>query len=103
MPRDKMGTLEDGTFCQNGKIWPPKEVFGYGPDPEAVRPHVSEHRYEHVKTWKRVCGLMKMSQDKCPSCKFALPEGHGPKLERAVDTVQPPTNMLSRGRFGKRR
>ncbi len=99
MPRDRMGSLENGLHCQNGAEWPPKEVFGYGEDPEACRPHVSAQRYEQIKTWKRVCGLKEMNPEKCPTCPFALEPHEGPRFERPPNSPQPPTSFLSRGRY----
>lgn len=92
MARNLLGTLkrDEREFeCVNWRVFPPKEVFAYGPDPLASRTHVDPIRYEQIKSWSRACGLMKMSDDKCWECPHlrasdGLEHSYGPGGFKAV-------------------
>lgn len=57
--------------CTHADMWPPLHAL-LG-DLEALRAsgEVTEHKYEQIKTWKRICGLEEMG-DKCLSCPLCL-------------------------------
>lgn len=61
--------------CRHAADWPPTFVQ-LGMSSEALRSQglITDLQYEQAKTWERVCGLMEMSTEKCPSCPFAMHE-----------------------------
>jgi hypothetical protein len=106
MPKYRMGSLEVGgkvLTCTRGHDWPPLEIVAYGPTAEDAREKIKPAQYERVKVWERTCGLLKMSEDKCPQCPLVardgepalLPGSSGPvpktyrKPEKPIQRISP--------------
>jgi hypothetical protein len=58
--------------CQHEARWPPLHTK-LDKDIEYQRASglIDDHKYEQIKTWERVCGLMEMDAGKCVSCPLA--------------------------------
>ena len=61
--------------CKHERVWPPIEAFVYGPTAEHSRYIVADTKYQQIKTWERVCGLLKMDLTKCDTCPHVLVDG----------------------------
>ena len=61
--------------CSNAHVWPPLEIEVYGGAAQGLRYVVDDLVYQRVKTWEQVCGLMMMSENKCPTCPFVIIDG----------------------------
>lgn len=89
--------------CTHETIWPPIHVK-LPEDLETQRANglLDDHKYEQIKTWERVCGLLDMSAEKCPLCPLVKVEdkkGMRPLAEHEKP-LQPP--FYARSRKGKR-
>ena len=78
--------------CHHEAVWPP--VHTYLGDPEELRKSkvIDAHKYEQLKTWKRVCGLQEMEESKCSECPLArmkTDQGLVPFVKQ-LETVKPP-------------
>lgn len=73
--------------CRHARSWPPI-VARLGGNPEQLRQggHINDHQYEQGKTWLKVCGLMAMSEAKCPTCPFVT----GLPKQPATEEKAPP-------------
>lgn len=72
--------------CSNRDLWPPAEVIAYKselidplppgvPVAEGFRGVLPDVTYQRIRTWEQVCGLLEMSEDKCPTCPHVEHEG----------------------------
>lgn len=61
------GDSSDTFICAHWKTFPPP---GARQDAENLRANgtITEAQYNRIKLWKRDCGLVKMSESKCPTC-----------------------------------
>lgn len=75
--------------CRNTRQWPPVAAR-LGGDVERLRAsgEITDHQYEQGKTWVKVCGLLRMSPEKCPTCPFAV--GIPGEAERVAAEKAPP-------------
>ena len=78
--------------CYHEDIWPP--VHAYLGDLEELRKSkvIDQHKYEQIKTWKRVCGLSTMKEGQCTQCPLArlkTDQGLVPFVDQVV-SVKPP-------------
>ena len=77
MPKQKMGFLDhegQQLSCLFGDQWPPGEVLAYG-SIDLASPYLKEKEIQRLEVWEKVCGLLQMSADKCPSCKYMVRNG----------------------------
>ena len=61
--------------CGNSKVWPPSHVTVYGTDIESYRGEITPQVYHKLRTWKTVCGLTSMDQEKCLQCPHIVVNG----------------------------
>ena len=77
--KEIMGSFQhDGAehTCSQASYWPPVEVEAYdGASAQELRYEVTDLIYQRIRTWERVCGLMKMDASKCLSCPNVLIDG----------------------------
>jgi len=67
--------------CTHADKWPPGHARLDEPfDSQRERGFISEAKYQRLQVWERNCGLMEMSEEKCPGCKLVLVEQEGGKL-----------------------
>ena len=83
-------TLPTGSVlaCQNGKLWPPKEAW-VGTEPDTIRASLGDTELARFRTWERVCGLLRMSPDKCQQCPLVIIDGV-PATEAGSGSIKPP-------------
>jgi len=74
-PMQPLGVRGIEYQCSNAHVWPPLEIEVYGGTAQDLRYVVDDLVYQRVKTWEQVCGLMLMSENKCPTCPFVLIDG----------------------------
>jgi hypothetical protein len=91
-------------LCTHRDIWPPAHArLGSTPDALRAGKVIDDAKYQQLQTWEKVCGLMEMSGDKCPTCPLALHEnGTGHLVPFAPDGK--PTRRLppfARAKQGK--
>lgn len=77
--------------CRHGDKWPPGWARS-GQSAEALRAQgfLKDEQFERARTWERVCGLMAMSPEKCPTCPYALQED-GLPMVASIGAVAPAT------------
>lgn len=81
--------------CRHEMMWPPFVMtLGLTAAELRSRGDVTEEQYNKLRTWENVCGLQKMSAEKCPLCPYALKDGKAPPPR----TRFPPTTR-KKGRF----
>lgn len=72
--RGKEAVLE----CLHGDIWPPVHVTIEEPiEAQRASGLISDHKYEQIKTWERVCGLKEMDASKCITCPLVRVQDKG--------------------------
>lgn len=54
---------------------------------------ITEAKYQQLQTWGKICGLMAMSVDKCPTCPLALCESKTGHLVPFSAPGTPPTAL----------
>lgn len=60
--------------CKHGRLWPPPLVtLDVDIQTMWASGEISQHDYQQIETWERICGLKEMSS-KCFSCPLALIE-----------------------------
>jgi len=58
--------------CQHAGVWPPPHAYmGQSPEQVLADGHYNDVAYQGAKTWERVCGLRRMSADKCLTCPLS--------------------------------
>lgn len=85
--------------CQHQDIWPPINAklgitFEEQRDTELITPN----KYEKLKTWERLCGILTMNED-CRNCQFAMVNGKHLIAKPSSDATPP----FMRGLFSKNR
>lgn len=86
--------------CKHEKDWPPVHVrLGQDIEDQRAMNLIDEHKYEQIKTWQRVCGLMEMG-DKCQSCPYCFQENKRGTLTPWVNQgrVLPPFVKVQTGK-----
>ena len=73
MPPIEIDGVEYG--CGNADVWPPLEIEHLADTAEELRYTVPDLVYQRLKTWERACGILRMSEDKCPTCPFVMIDG----------------------------
>lgn len=82
-------TLDEGPLviqCKHARQWPPGWArSGQSADALRLQGRLEGARYERAKTWERVCGLMAMDEEKCPTC----PHARGPDGQPVIPDPAP--------------
>lgn len=93
--KNYVGDLEvDGKklTCSRWQVWPPKEAFLFDGRPsQEARGEMSIDQYNRLRGWEITCGLMKMDEEKCPSCPYVLIDGKPPTQgipNRATQSIE---------------
>ena len=98
---------EDGVEyrCKHERVWPPIEAFVYGPTAQHSRYKVADRKYQQIRTWEQVCGLLKMDLTKCAACPHVVANGVSESEARsAASTVHHPRlNALRKQRRMEKR
>lgn len=76
--RNHMPPMMDGGKkyeCRNAMFWPPPEIEYLADTAEELRYSVPNVVYQRIKTWEKMCGIMGMQADKCPTCPLVIVDG----------------------------
>jgi hypothetical protein len=59
--------------CTHADKWPPVHAkLGQSFEEMRAAGAITNHKYEQLKTWEKVCGLTEMAGSKCGTCPLAL-------------------------------
>jgi len=91
MPLKPLVLPEDGgtLHCRHAARWPPGHAR-VGESFVFLRAsgQIDENKFQQLQVWERVCGLLSMKAEKCPTCPHALIENANGQLT----PLTPPTN-----------
>jgi len=90
--------------CKHRADWPPAHArLDDTPDSLRASGAITEHKYQQLQTWERLCGLMAMGAEKCPTCPLALVENDRGLMEQFAPDGTPKTRLppFARAKQGK--